>query len=44
MRVAVNDDVIAHVHSFEITFLASAGIALLGALACFILVRREDRL
>ena len=44
VRVAISDNLIAHVDSFEITFLASAGIALLGALACFVLVRREDRL
>ena len=44
VRLAINDNLIAHVDSFEITFLASAGIALLGALACFVLVRREDRL
>jgi hypothetical protein len=35
--------VLAHVDSFRITFLTSAGIALLGALVCFILVRRDDR-
>ena len=44
MRFAVRDSVLAHVDSFRITFLTSAGIALLGALTCFILVRREDRL
>lgn len=43
VRVAVEDSVLAHVDSFRITFLTSAGIALLGALVCFILVRREDR-
>lgn len=44
VRLAVEDNVLAHVDSFRITFLASAGIALLGALACFVLVRRESRL
>jgi EmrB/QacA subfamily drug resistance transporter len=44
IRVAVRDSVIAHVDSFRITFLIAAGIALLGALSCFVLVRREDRL
>ena len=43
VRVAIEDNVLAHVDSFRITFLASAGIALLGALACFVLVRRENR-
>jgi EmrB/QacA subfamily drug resistance transporter len=44
IRVAVDDSVLAHVDSFQITFLTTAGIALLGALTCLILVRREDRL
>jgi EmrB/QacA subfamily drug resistance transporter len=43
VRVAVHDNVVAHVDSFRITFLTSAGIALLGAVVCFILVRRDDR-
>jgi EmrB/QacA subfamily drug resistance transporter len=43
-RLAAEDDLLAHVDSFRITFLTSTGIALLGALACFIIVRREDRL
>ena len=43
VRVAIEDNVLAHVDSFRITFLASTGIALVGALACFILVRRENR-
>ncbi len=43
VRVAIQDNVLAHVDSFRITFLASAGIALLGALACVVLVRRENR-
>jgi EmrB/QacA subfamily drug resistance transporter len=44
LRVAVRDNVLAHVDSFRLTFLIAAGIALVGALSCFILVRREDRL
>jgi EmrB/QacA subfamily drug resistance transporter len=44
LRIAIREDVLAHVDSFRITFLSSAGIALLGALVCFFLVRREDRL
>ena len=44
IRVAIEDDLLAHVDSFRITFLTSAGIALVGAVVCFILVRREDRL
>jgi MFS family permease len=43
LRAAVEDNVLAHVDSFRITFLTSAGIALLGALVCLILVRRDDR-
>ena len=44
VRLAVEDSVLAHLDSFRITFLTSAGIALLGALACFALVRRENRI
>ena len=43
VRVAIEDNLLAHVDSFRITFLASTAIALLGALACFVLVRRENR-
>lgn len=35
--------VASHVEAFQVTFAASAGIALLGALACLVLVRRTDR-
>lgn len=38
------DVIAAHVHAFEVTFLASAGIAIAGALVSFILVRRRDRM
>jgi EmrB/QacA subfamily drug resistance transporter len=40
----IKPDVIAsHVHAFEVTFYASAGIAVAGALASFLLVRKRDR-
>jgi hypothetical protein len=44
VRVALTDNLLAHVDSFEITFLTSGAIALLGALVCFVLVRHDDRL
>jgi len=34
----------SHVDAFQVTFAASAGIALLGALCCLFLVRRSDRI
>jgi len=34
----------AHVHAFEVTFYASAGIAVVGAIVSFILVRKSDRI
>jgi EmrB/QacA subfamily drug resistance transporter len=41
----IKPDVVAsHVLAFEVTFFASAGIALLGALCTLILVRKRDRL
>jgi EmrB/QacA subfamily drug resistance transporter len=43
VRVAIEDNVLAHVDSFRITFLTSVGIAMLGAVVCFVLVRRDDR-
>src|ERR1700761_340452 len=40
----IKPDVIAsHVSAFEVTFFASSGIALLGALVTFVLVRKQDR-
>jgi EmrB/QacA subfamily drug resistance transporter len=40
----IKPDVIAsHITAFEVTFYASAGIALLGALVTFVLVRKTDR-
>ena len=32
-----------HAVAYEVTFISAGGIALLGALACFILVRKTDR-
>lgn len=41
---AIRPDVAAsHVTAFEVTFASSAGIALLGALVCLLLVRKSDR-
>jgi EmrB/QacA subfamily drug resistance transporter len=41
----IKPDVIAsHITAFEVTFLASSGIALVGALVTFVLVRKSDRL
>lgn len=34
---------LAHIEAFEIVFSISAGLALVGALACLVLVRRTDR-
>jgi EmrB/QacA subfamily drug resistance transporter len=40
----IKSDVIAsHVTAFEVTFFASSGIALVGALVTFVLVRKRDR-
>jgi EmrB/QacA subfamily drug resistance transporter len=44
VRVAMEDSLLAHVDSFRLVFLTSAGIAVLGALSCYVLVRRGDRL
>jgi hypothetical protein len=43
IEIAVGDSIAAHVDAFQLMFYASAGIALIGAIACFILVRRGDR-
>ena len=41
----IKPDVIAsHITAFEVTFFASSGVALLGALVTFVLVRKSDRL
>jgi EmrB/QacA subfamily drug resistance transporter len=44
VKVVIGDLVKAHVDAFELTFYTTAGIALLGALVCFILVRRTTRI
>jgi EmrB/QacA subfamily drug resistance transporter len=44
VKTAVDSVVGAHVDAFQVMFSVSAGIALLGALACFLLVRQADRL
>lgn len=43
IRVAIGDVLSAHVTAYEAVFVTTAGIALLAALACVILVRRTDR-
>jgi EmrB/QacA subfamily drug resistance transporter len=43
VKVVIGDLVTAHVEAFQLTFYTTAGIALLGALACFVLVRRTPR-
>ena len=43
VQISVEDSIAAHVSAFELTFYVSAGIALVGALACLVLVRRGDR-
>jgi EmrB/QacA subfamily drug resistance transporter len=40
----VHDDLInSHIDAFQLTFVATSAIALVGALACFVLVRRTTR-
>jgi EmrB/QacA subfamily drug resistance transporter len=43
IKFVLGDIIDAHVTAYEVTFFVAAGIALLGALACFLLVRKEDR-
>jgi EmrB/QacA subfamily drug resistance transporter len=43
IRVAFDDVMRGHVLGYEAVFYTTAGIALLGALICFLLVRRVDR-
>lgn len=43
IRYALNDVLSAHVAAYEAVFYSTAGIALLGALFCFFLVRKSDR-
>ncbi|MBK5231393.1 MAG: DHA2 family efflux MFS transporter permease subunit [Thermoleophilia bacterium] len=44
IKVAVNDVVTAHTFGYEIMFFTTAGIGLLGALVCWTLVRKTDRI
>jgi EmrB/QacA subfamily drug resistance transporter len=44
LEIIKPDVISSHVHAFEVTFYASSGIALIGALATFILVRKSDRI
>ncbi len=43
IQIGIQDSISAHVSAFELMFFVSAGIALIGAIACFVLVRRGDR-
>lgn len=43
IRVAVGDVVQAHVLGYEYVFYTTAGIGVLGAIVCFLLVRKIDR-
>jgi MFS family permease len=44
IKYALTDVLNAHVAGYELVFYSTAGIALLGALACFVLVRKTDRI
>ncbi|MBM3667836.1 MAG: DHA2 family efflux MFS transporter permease subunit [Actinobacteria bacterium] len=44
IRYVLNDIVDLHAQAYEVTFFAAGGIALLGAIACFLLVRKTDRI
>jgi MFS family permease len=43
VQVVIDDLVTGHIDAFQLTFYASGGIALVGAIACFLLVRRTTR-
>ena len=43
VRIVIDDIVEGHIDAFQVTFVASAVIALLGALACLVLVSRTPR-
>jgi len=43
VQYSIDEAISAHVDSFQLMFSVSAGIALVGALACLVLVRRGDR-
>jgi hypothetical protein len=42
-KAVLGDIIQYHALGYEVMFFASAGIALLGALVCFVLVRKTDR-
>jgi EmrB/QacA subfamily drug resistance transporter len=44
IKYVLDDIVEVHAQAYEITFIAAGGLALLGALACFLLVRKSDRI
>jgi hypothetical protein len=43
VRYTVEDLINSHVTAFEITFVVTAAIALVGAAVCLVLVRKSDR-
>ncbi len=43
VRSVIDDVVTTHVDGFQLSFLVGALIALIGAVSCFLLVRKEDR-
>ena len=43
IKYVLGDIIDAHASAYELTFFVAAGLALLGALACFVLVRAGDR-
>jgi len=43
LELITPDVTASHVAAFQVTFAASAGIALLGAIVCLVLVRKSDR-
>ena len=43
VHVAVHQSVLAHVDAFQLMFVVSGAIALFGAVACLLLVRKSDR-
>jgi EmrB/QacA subfamily drug resistance transporter len=42
VKVAIHQSVLSHVDGFQLMFVISAAIALAGAVACFLLVRKDD--
>jgi len=43
VKQALDDLIAAHINGFQLAYYTTAGLALLGALACFLLVRRTER-